>query len=143
MSIFCYLKIFVCLETFIMTYPNFVFNTSNEVESTFKAQRQDFSFKRLCVRDVHCFISEEAALKIENMKKNSAVIQRYPQSESVRSVWSTFTVVGTLNMDIEIARSPNYCVDVTFKIVKSMYFCENTGKFLEFYEDSLLPFGFY
>ena len=126
-----------------MTYPNYVFNSSTEVESTFKAQRQDFSFLRFCLDESHCLISEEAIMKIEKMKKHSAVIQRYPKSKELRSRWASFTVVGTLNMDIEIARSPNYCIDVSFKIVKSMYFCENTGEYLEFDQDSLLPYGFY
>ena len=125
-----------------MSYPNYVFTPCTDV-STFKAQRQDFSFLRFFLADSHRMISEEAAMKIEKMKRHSAVIQRYPQSKELRSGWSTFTVVGTLNMDIEIARSPNCWLEVSFKIVRSMYFCENTGKYLEFDEDCLLPIGFY
>lgn len=125
-----------------MSHPNSAFNPSTEVY-TFKAQRQVFNFRRFCLDDSHCFISDEAAMRIEKMKRHSAVIERYPKNEKLRSRLGTFTVVGTLNMDVDIANSPNHFLDVSFKIVNTMYFCEKTVKYLEFYEDCLLPNNFY
>ena len=117
---------------------------SNYRTTSFEAQRQTFSAKYSNLRgESNCLITEEAASKIEQMKRHSVIFQKYPRSKEVLSGFATYTVVGSFSMDIYIDYTRTTMLDVPFLIVKSMFYCEITDCYDEFGDDfeAVLPFN--